>query len=159
MKSSAGAVKSNFGYQRSPELTKAFDRVCLWKAVLSCVTRNAWLTERVHNLSQRCGTTVPSRELLTRKGVLRILSATQIRKRCVIRDDGERRAKWLEGLGLEALIDNPNSEWGSILKQMINAVRSKKVNQRHSYIMKGERKGLDWVVFFLSGPLLVTKLL
>ena len=93
MKSSAGAVKSGFGYQRSPEPTKAFNRVCLWKAVLSCVTCNVPLTERVNNLSQRCGIIVPPRKSLTRKGVLRILSAAQIRKRCVIRDDGKRRAK------------------------------------------------------------------
>ena len=145
IKSSAGAVKSDFGYQRSPELTKAFDGVCLWKAVLLCVTRNALLTEKIHKLSQRCGITVPPRESLTRKGVLRILSAAQIRKRCVIRDDGERCAKWLEGLALEASIDNPDSEWESILKQMINTARSKKVNQRPSYIMKGERKGLDYI--------------
>ena len=143
MKSSASAVKPDFGYQRSPELTKAFGRVCLWKAVLSCVTRNVPLTEKVHKLSQRCGITVPPCESLTRKGVLRILSAAQIRKRCVIRDDGEHRAKWLEGLALEASIDNPNSEWESILKQMINAARSKRVNQQHSYIMKGERKRLQ----------------
>lgn len=32
-----------------------------------------------------------------------------------------------------------------MLKQMINAARSKKVNRRHSHIMKGDRSGLDYI--------------
>ena len=38
MKSTAGAVAtSDMGYQRSPELLKAIDRVRFWKAALSCL--------------------------------------------------------------------------------------------------------------------------
>ena len=77
--------------------------------------------------------------------VLCKLSAAQIRKRCVTRDDGKRQAKWLEELALEFAIDHPTTEWEALLKQMINAARSKKVNRRHAYIMKGNRRGLDFI--------------
>ena len=119
MKFLAGTVISDFESQRSPKLIKAFGRIYLWTVVLSCVTQNTPLTDKVYKLSQRCRIAVPPRETLTRKSVLRILSAAQICKRCVIRDDAERRAKWLEGLALEASLDNPNTEWGSILKQSL----------------------------------------
>lgn len=59
MKSSADTVKSDFGYQRSLKLTKALDRVYLWKAVLSCVRRKVSLPNKVHELSKSCNITVP----------------------------------------------------------------------------------------------------
>ena len=77
--------------------------------------------------------------------MLRILSAAQIRKRCVTRDNGEHCAKSLEGLALEASIGHPNSEWESILKQMIKAARSKNINQCHSCITKKEQSGVDYI--------------
>ena len=94
MKDAAGTVKnSNMGYQRSPDPTKAIDRVRLWKLVLSCLRRNVPWTDKVKQLSRLHEISAPSQEKLTGKDVICRLSAEQKRKRCVIRDDGERRAE------------------------------------------------------------------
>ncbi len=137
--------RKNFGYQRSSALVNAGAAVLLWKAVFSCINRKTKFTERVRKLAEKL--LIPSNEYtnLDHKQARMKMSDARKCKRAVNKNDGEERAKWLEGIAQAAALDKPDRDWQAILKQMIRAARQRSIQQKLSFVFRPTYSKLDYV--------------
>ena len=73
------------------------------------------------------------------------LSDARARKTAAQKEDASNRLKWLEEIAQEAQKDSRNTEWETILKQMIEAARMKQLHLKLTGIVCGSRSGLDYI--------------
>ncbi|KAL7547174.1 LOW QUALITY PROTEIN: hypothetical protein ACHAWF_010494 [Thalassiosira exigua] len=84
--------RKNYGYQLSPDLKVAGEDITFWKGVCSCIRRKAPFTARVTKMAdlQKMD---KAEYTITYKAARRKLSEARKRRREVIKNEGEERAK------------------------------------------------------------------
>ncbi|KAL7526267.1 hypothetical protein ACHAWF_005244, partial [Thalassiosira exigua] len=139
------AGRSDTGYQRSEALILAGQKVTLWKAICSSLRRNKPYTNVIHRLATLFNlptTRYTDISLRAARGQLRI---ARLEKRAIEKEDGEHRASWLEEIAREAEKDRPDTDWETIMKEMIAAARQRQTNRKLSAILKPDRSSLDYI--------------
>eukprot|EP00956_Cyclotella_meneghiniana_P017405 scaffold28324_cov45-Cyclotella_meneghiniana.AAC.1 len=89
----------DFGYQRSADLCIAGKTIRLHKAILSCIRNDIKYTESIESLANELNHQLPDDrdEINVRQAIANVNEAWKA-KRIVEKEDGERRARWLEDI-------------------------------------------------------------
>ena len=135
--------RTDFGYQRSPDLVNAGRFYRLWKMISSCKRRKKEYSEQVYRLADELKFKYSEFELLTYKEIRAKVREAAIHKRATQKADSDKRAQWLEKLALEATIDDPLKDWKQILEQMITAAKQKGMQRKLTSIFRPERSSLS----------------
>ena len=146
MLAAAKKVKqTNKGYQMSPCLIEAMNRVKLWQEVLYRTRHRHTFTKHILKLADTLKIYLGRHQKHGIKRIRQLLSAAMKKKKWAQKMDAESRVEWLEKLAKEAQEDYPTTEWETIMARMIAAAKARQVNLRLSGLMKGERSGLDYI--------------
>ncbi|KAL7549686.1 hypothetical protein ACHAWF_012949 [Thalassiosira exigua] len=137
--------RKNYGYQLSPDLKASGEDITFWKGVCSCIRRKAPFTARVTKMADARKMN-EAEYTLTYKAARRKLSEARKRRREIINNEGEERAKWLEELAIAMNVDDPLKSHEDCIKQMANAARQRQMQRKMSNAMKPLRGSLDYIL-------------
>ena len=147
IRSAAAKVgRVDFGYQRSPDLCIAGKRIRMHKSIMSCIRNSIQYTEKLKSLAEELEYDLPEQESITMKQVLTNICEAWKEKRVIEKEDGERRAKWLEEILCRDIIARESgADADRVYKNMIQSALSKGVFKRLKAILKREWSALDYI--------------
>ena len=134
----------DFGYQRSADLCIAGKTIRMHKAILSCIMNDIKYTESLELLATELNHQLPSRDEITVRQALTNVNDAWKAKRVVEKEDGERRAKWLEDICRE-IARETGQDADKTYQTMIKCALSKGMFKRLKAILKNEWSALDYI--------------
>lgn len=133
----------DFGYQRSKDLCEAGQTIRLHKTILSCVRNKLNYTEKLKKLANELEYELPTETISLREALTNLCEAWKA-KGVIEREDGVRRAKWLEQLA-SAKVEETGGDPEKSYANMIKAALSKGMFKRFKSILQAEWSSLDYI--------------
>ena len=121
--------RKDFGYQRSPALVEAGQKIILHKAIQSCLYRKVEYSDKAIDLATRLNVEIPKRENLTKKIARKNVTDAILAKKEVAKRDGEIRTEWLTELAEEKAREK-DTKAEDELKKMISVSRQKTIQSQ-----------------------------
>eukprot|EP00956_Cyclotella_meneghiniana_P003282 scaffold3976_cov45-Cyclotella_meneghiniana.AAC.12 len=130
IRSAAAKVgRVDFGYQRSPDLCIAGKKIRIHKTIMSCIRNNIRYTEKLKSLADELEYELPRQESITMKQAFTNVCEAWKEKRIIEKEDGERRARWLDEICRE-IARETGGDADKVYKRMIQCALSKGVFKR-----------------------------
>ena len=122
--------KANFGYYRSPALTKSGRGVLVWKAIWLCRRRKQSLSKIIKNNIEITGLSEKEVAKLTINQVnIELRRAVKTLKE--MQHEARRlRELWLEEMAMKNAIENGDQDAQKVLKKMLRKMSMKAMNEK-----------------------------
>ncbi|KAL7546462.1 hypothetical protein ACHAWF_009794, partial [Thalassiosira exigua] len=140
-------VRVNRGYDRSPTLTEARERVHMWRSILTSARHAIPITERARSIAEKQGVDLEFHER----------SGTSIKtlQRCVQdswehlkecqREAQNLRSVWMSSLARYKASEDDDEEAARILRTIARNLRDRKMHQTLTHWIKGAHAGLEFI--------------
>ncbi|KAL7523469.1 hypothetical protein ACHAWF_003332, partial [Thalassiosira exigua] len=140
-------ARTNRGYARSPELTKARDLVSMWKSILTSARHDIPITERAQSLADRhdieLGYHVKKGDTIRK--LQRYVTESWTHLKACRAKDRDLRGKWLGSLARYKASEEDDKEASKILKEMVRNLHDRQMHQKLTHMVKGAHVGLDYI--------------
>ena len=139
------AARKDFGYMRSPKLTKAGQMLMLYKCIHSCKLRRQDTPHSLVKSAARLEVNIQNAMLMTVSQLRKAVTRRRKELWAIQKDCEQRRSNWIATLAEDRARAAGDQDWERKMNTMKKRVDESQINRKLTAITKGQHSQLDLI--------------